>query len=48
MGEFAINPFYDTIMDSDVVERFTLQRLGYELTREAIIGWLLKVIPVDI
>ena len=38
-------PYSDPFMASGTIERFDLQRRCLDLTREAIITWLLKNIP---
>jgi hypothetical protein len=45
MGEFSRHPLFDPLMDAEVVERYTLHRTCYELTREAIVNWLSRLIP---
>ena len=45
MGEYDQMRYFDQLMDSDDVQRSERQRAGYDLTREAIVNWLSRVIP---
>jgi hypothetical protein len=45
LGEFSREFFFDPLMDSDSIQRDELHRTCYELTREAIVNWLTKMIP---
>ena len=45
LGEFSREFFFDPLMDSDSIQRDELHRTCYELTREAIINWLTKMVP---
>ena len=45
MGEFQRRSFFDPLMDADTVQRGSLHRTCYELTREAIVNWLETLIP---
>jgi hypothetical protein len=45
MGEFRRHSFFDPLMDAEAIERDALHRTCYELTREAIVNWLSRLIP---
>lgn len=45
MGEFRRQPFFDPLMDAEVMQRSLLHSACYELTREAIVNWLASLIP---
>jgi len=45
LGEFSRVFYFDPLMDSDSIQRDELHRTCYELTREAIVNWLTKMIP---
>lgn len=45
MGEFGRHSFFDPLMDADTIQQDTLHRTCYELTREAIVNWLSRLIP---
>lgn len=45
MGEYSRIPSFDPLMDSAQVQTMELQRLGYQLTRDAIISWLSRGLP---
>jgi hypothetical protein len=46
MGEFnRMSMFASPFMDADAVQRDSLHRTCYELTREAIVNWLSEVVP---
>ncbi len=45
MGEFRRQHFFDQLMDAEAIQRDALHRTCYELTREAIVNWLVQLIP---
>lgn len=45
MGEFGRQSFFDPLMNDEAVQRDALHRTCYELTREAIVNWLIQLIP---
>ncbi len=45
LGEFARVQFFDPLMDSESLERSSLHRVCYELTREAIVNWMSSLVP---
>lgn len=45
MGEYDQMRFFDQLRGSDDIQRMEKRSVGYELTREAIINWLSRVIP---
>ena len=47
MGEFARGQYFDLLMDMDSVERDSIHRDCYELTREAIVNWMQSMVPAD-
>ena len=47
MGEFARGQYFDPLMDMDLVERDSIHRACYELTREAIVNWMQSMVPAE-
>jgi len=45
LGEYATQWHGGGLMDSDSIELDALHRACYELTREAIVNWILKLVP---
>jgi hypothetical protein len=46
MGEFIRSPFwFDPLMDSEAMQRHAFHRMCHEITREAIVNWLSKMVP---
>lgn len=45
MGEFSRPGYFDALMDMDTMERDSVHRACYELTREAIVNWMQSVVP---
>jgi hypothetical protein len=46
MGEFnKMSMFASPLMDAEAVQRDSIHRTCYELTREAIVNWLTEVVP---
>lgn len=45
MGEFRRQSFFDPLMDAEATQRDALHRLCHELTREAIVNWVIQLIP---
>ena len=48
MGEFSRASYFDPLMDMERVERDSIHRTCYELTREAIVNWMQSVVPPEI
>lgn len=45
MGEYSIQSVFDPIMSTEIVQLSNLQRFSFDLIREAIINWLIEIIP---
>lgn len=45
MGEYSIQSVFDPIMSTETVQLSNLQRFSFDLIREAIINWLIEIIP---
>jgi hypothetical protein len=45
MGEFRRHSFFDPLPDVEAIQRDALHQRCYELTREAIVNWLIQVVP---
>ncbi|MBQ0933673.1 hypothetical protein [Ideonella alba] len=47
-GEFSRVNYFDPLMDMEKVERDSIHRTCYELTREAIVNWMQSVVPPEV
>lgn len=45
LGEFARVAFFDPLMDPEDAQRSTIHRVCHELTREAIVNWMMSLLP---
>ncbi len=45
LGEFDRRSFFDPLMNAEVIQRDSIHRVCYELTREAIVNWITRLIP---
>lgn len=45
MGEYSRPRHFDAFMDSEKVEADQLHRICYDVTREAIVNWILSIVP---
>jgi hypothetical protein len=47
LGEYAGTRFFDPLMDSDQIYNSNIHRMCFEITREAIINWIVSLLPKD-
>jgi hypothetical protein len=47
MGEFERHQYFDPLMDTESVERDSIHRACYEITREAIVNWMQTMVPEE-
>lgn len=47
VGEFSRANYFDPLMDMERVERDSIHRASYEVTREAIVNWMQSIVPPE-
>lgn len=45
MGEYSIESVFDPIMSAQTLQLLNLKSFSFDLIREAIINWLIEIIP---